>query len=158
MDICYILAMHMDRIAVISDTHGLLRQEIIGFLESCDGIIHAGDVCSEEILDRLRGIAPLTVVGGNCDTEPWADRLAMTETLEIGSRHIYVIHELDKLDVDPVGRFDMVIYGHTHTPRREEKNGVIYLNPGSIGPRRSGLPISYALISLENGQADVTFH
>jgi len=150
--------MGMDRIAVISDTHGLLRQEIIGFLESCDGIIHAGDVGSEEILNRLSAIAPLTVVRGNCDTGPWAKRLGLTETLQIGNRHITVIHNVDMLDVEAAGSFDMVIFGHTHRPHREERNGVLYLNPGAIGPRRFDLPISYALITLEDGQAKITFH
>ena len=158
MDMCYILVMSMERIAVISDTHGLLREEIIGFLESCDGIIHAGDVGSEEILNRLSSIAPLTVVRGNCDTGPWAKRLGLTETLQIGNRQITVIHNVDMLDVEAAGSFDMVIFGHTHRPHREERNGVLYLNPGSIGPRRFDLPISYALITLEEGQAEIAFH
>jgi uncharacterized protein len=136
-------------VGVISDTHGLLRQTVAGALQDCDHIIHAGDVGDPKILDELRKIAPLSAVRGNIDTDVWAATLPLTEWLTLGGHVVYVLHDLKQLDLNPkAAGASVVISGHTHTPIKELKNDVLYLNPGSVGPRRFRLPISMAKLFL----------
>lgn len=140
-------------IGVISDTHGLLRPEAIQALRGSDHIIHAGDVGTAEILDELRTIAPVLAVRGNVDTEPWGRRLPRTEVLEVGAVSIYVLHILDQLDLKPeAAGLSAVIFGHSHVPEQEVKNGVLYFNPGSAGPRRFKLPITVGRIFLDDSK------
>lgn len=143
-------------VGVISDTHGLLRPEAVKALHGVEQIIHAGDVGKPEILYELLNIAPVIAVRGNVDKGEWANRLRMTEVVEIGEALIYVIHDLGTLDLDPkAAQLDAVIYGHTHQPSIEWKNGVLYLNPGSAGPRRFDLPVSVALLRVTGKQIDI---
>ena len=136
-------------IGVISDTHGLLRPEAVAALHASDLIIHAGDVGDPQILDRLRAIAPTFAVRGNVDTSAWAKALPLTEVVEAGDLHIYVIHDLADLDLDPrAAGFAAVVSGHTHRPRAEIRDDVLYLNPGSAGPRRFSLPIAVARLEV----------
>lgn len=136
-------------VGLISDTHGLLRDEALQALRGSDLIIHAGDVGNPEILDALKAIAPLTVVRGNVDTAPWTSRLPTSDVVEAGPAAIYVLHNLQALDLDPVAAgFQIVVSGHSHQPSRTERNGVLYLNPGSAGPRRFSLPITVARLDL----------
>jgi putative phosphoesterase len=137
-------------VGVISDTHGLLRPEAIDALHGSDLIVHAGDVGAPEILDRLRAIAPTTAVRGNVDTQPWARRLPLTEVVQAGQLHLYMLHDLGALDLDPkAAGFAAVISGHSHKPVAETRDGVLYLNPGSAGPRRFSLPICLARLHVE---------
>ncbi len=139
-------------IGVISDTHGLLRPEALEVLRDSGHIIHAGDVGNAEILDELRAIAPVTAVRGNVDRGNWARALPKTEVVEFGRASIYVVHVLDDLDVKPeAAGFAAVIFGHSHLPRRETRNGVLYFNPGSAGPRRFRLPVTVGRLMVEDG-------
>lgn len=139
-------------VGVISDTHGLLRPQALAALEGSDLIIHAGDVGSPDILARLRMIAPTIAVRGNVDTSPWGRTLAEVEVVEAGGRSIYVLHDIAALDLDPrAGGFAAVVYGHSHRPEVQERDGVLYLNPGSAGPRRFTLPISLARLTIADG-------
>lgn len=143
------------RIGVISDTHGLLRPEALEALRGVEHIIHAGDVGDPGILKELSEIAPVTAVRGNVDVGPWADALPETEVLEAGGASIYVIHNLDKLDLKAeAAGLTAVIYGHSHVPRQEMKNGVLYFNPGSAGPRRFRLPISVGRLRVEGSRVE----
>jgi putative phosphoesterase len=136
-------AIHDLRVGLISDTHGLLRPEARAFLMGCDYIVHGGDVGGADILDDLAAIAPLIAVRGNNDTEPWAARLPPTELVRVGSVFFYVIHNLEELDIDPTAAgVRVVVSGHSHKPMIEERDQVLYVNPGSSGPRRFKLPIS----------------
>jgi uncharacterized protein len=136
-------------IGVISDTHGLLRPEAIEALRGSDLIVHAGDVGKPDVLGRLRDIAPTTAVRGNVDTGAWADALPATRVVDVGELHIYLLHELARLDLDPkAAGFAAVISGHTHRAAAEVRDGVLYLNPGSAGPRRFSLPLSVARIEV----------
>lgn len=138
------------RIGVISDTHGLLRPAAIDFLRGSDAIIHAGDIGDAAILRRLAALAPLTAVRGNNDTGDWARQVPDTEVLQIGQVSIYVLHDLAALDLSPeASGFHAVVSGHSHRPRVERRDGVLYLNPGSAGPRRFTLPIAAAEIIVE---------
>ena len=142
------------RIGIISDTHGLLRPEALQALEGSALIIHAGDVGPPEILEALGRIAPVFAVRGNVDNAPWARTLPVTEVVEAGGRQLYVVHQLDHLDLDPgAAGFAAVIYGHSHAPSAEFRGGVLFLNPGSAGPRRFNLPVSIARLTVENGAA-----
>jgi putative phosphoesterase len=133
----------MARVGLISDTHGLLRPEALAFLKGSDFIVHGGDIGNASVLEQLRAIAPLTVVRGNNDTEAWAHGIAETEALQVGDVRIYVIHNLAELDIDArAAGFRVVVSGHSHRPLIEERDGVLYVNPGSSGPRRFKLPIS----------------
>lgn len=137
------------RVGVISDTHGLLRPEARAFLVGCDYIIHGGDVGRAQILDELALMAPLISVKGNNDTEPWAARLRETELIRVGNIFVYVIHNIAELDIDPApAGVRVVISGHSHKPQIEERDGILYVNPGSCGPRRFKLPISAGEISV----------
>ena len=137
-------------VGVISDTHGLLRPEALAALRGSDHIIHAGDVGAPKILDELAHVAPVTAVRGNVDKGSWARRLPETDVIELAGISIYVLHEISKLDLKPdAAGFNAVIYGHSHIPKQEWQNGVLFFNPGSAGPRRFKLPISVGQLILE---------
>jgi putative phosphoesterase len=137
-------------LGVISDTHGLLRPAALRRLRQVDWIIHAGDVGRGELLPILAELAPVSVVRGNVDRGPWATRLPQTQVISFGELHIYLLHDLAELDLDPAAAgFGAVIFGHSHRPNLERHAGVVYLNPGSVGPRRFDLPISLAILHLE---------
>ena len=134
-------------VGVISDTHGLLRPEALDVLRGSDMIIHAGDVGKPEVIARLGEVAPLHVVCGNVDQESWAEALPMTELVEVGDHRFFVLHDVAQLDVDPAAAgFAAVVFGHSHRPSIETRNGVLFLNPGSAGPRRFKLPITVARV------------
>jgi uncharacterized protein len=140
-------------LGVISDTHGLLRPEAVRALRGSDRILHAGDVGAPEILSALAQIAPVTAVRGNVDTAPWAHALPETEVVEAAGVSIYILHDLSQLDLKPqAAGFRVVVYGHSHQPKMEEKNGVLYFNPGSAGPRRFKLPVSVGRLMIEAGK------
>jgi putative phosphoesterase len=139
-------------IGVISDTHGLLRLEALEALRGSDHIIHAGDVGSPEILEKLAAIAPVTAVRGNVDKSSWAHKLPETGVLEAGGILIYVLHDLAQLDLKPkAAGFAVVISGHSHVPKQETRDTVLYLNPGSAGPRRFNLPVTLGKLILQDG-------
>lgn len=145
-------------IGVISDTHGLLRAEARQFLTEADLIIHAGDIGSETILKELAAIAPLVAVRGNCDKGEWAGRLPLANTVDAGNKLIYIIHDLAKIEVVPKSAgVSIVVYGHSHSSSLERKGSVIYLNPGSAGPRRFNLPVSLALMRIIGDDTEVEF-
>jgi putative phosphoesterase len=140
-------------IGIISDTHGLLRPEACAALQGSDHIIHAGDIGDSEILEKLQKIAPVTAIRGNVDRETWARKIPTTEVLEVGGGSIYVMHNLAELDLKPeAAEFAAVVYGHSHMPKIEKKNGVLYFNPGSAGPRRFKLPVSVGRLILSAGK------
>lgn len=133
----------MLRIGLISDTHGLLRPEARDFLLGCDHIVHAGDVCDAATLDALSRIAPVTAVRGNNDKGAWAGQLPETELVKFCEVFVYVIHDLAEIDIDlGAAEVQVVVSGHTHQPLVEERSGVLFVNPGSSGPRRFRLPIT----------------
>ena len=139
-------------VGVISDTHKLLRPEAVAALQGVSRIIHAGDVGDSAILEKLRKIAPLTTVRGNVDRGEWADELPETNAIECERVSIYVLHDLSRLDLKPeAAGFAAVISGHTHVPKREVKNGVLYFNPGSAGPRRFKLPVTVGRLRVSGG-------
>ena len=143
------MASRVHTIGVISDTHGLLRPEAVAALAGVERIVHAGDIGSPEVIAALRRIAPVSAVRGNNDREAWAADIPETEVVEVGAVSFYVLHDLHELDLDPrAAGFAAVIAGHSHQPRREERDGVLYLNPGSAGPRRFKLPISLARLTV----------
>jgi putative phosphoesterase len=136
-------------IGLISDTHGLLRPQALRALEGSDLIIHAGDVGDPEILEALETLAPVFAVRGNVDTEPWALALPETEVIEIEAVTIYVLHDVHALDLDPAASgFHIIVSGHSHKPARTEHGGVLFLNPGSAGPRRFDLPVTVARLDV----------
>jgi len=140
-------------VGIVSDTHGLLRPEAVALLRGSEHIIHAGDIGSAEIVPELEKIAPVTAIRGNVDTQAWARRFAETEVVELAGLHIYVIHDVNALDLNPkAAGFAAVISGHSHQPKQEVKDGVLYFNPGSAGPRRFKLPISVGRLELVNGK------
>jgi uncharacterized protein len=137
------------RIGIISDTHGLLRPEAQRALLGVQLIIHAGDVGAPEILTQLKLIAPVFAVRGNVDTQPWAQELPMTTVVETSGFSFYVLHNLQELDLKPqAAGFDAVITGHTHQADQRLDHGVLYLNPGSAGPRRFHLPVTLSLLDI----------
>ncbi|NLZ52301.1 MAG: metallophosphoesterase family protein [Thermoanaerobacteraceae bacterium] len=141
----------IQKIGIISDTHGLVRTEVINILKRCDLIIHAGDMGKPEIICTLKEIAPVVAVRGNVDKGDWAEKLPETEVVELSKIYIYVIHDIKKLDLNPkTAGFNIVIYGHSHKPKKEIVDGILYLNPGSAGPKRFNLPISMALMEISN--------
>ena len=143
-------------IGVISDTHGLLRREAISALQGSDHIIHAGDIGDAAILDRLNEIAPVTAVRGNVDKGAWAQKIPENNVLEVEGVSIYVLHILDELDLKPeAAGFAAVIYGHSHVSKQEMKNGVLYFNPGSAGPKRFNLPVSIGKLVVRKGRIEV---
>lgn len=139
----------MLRVGLISDTHGLLRPEVLTFLEGSDHIIHGGDICDVGVLEALSAIAPVTAVRGNNDRGPWASSLRETERFQVGGVVVYVIHDLAHLDMgsDAAG-VQVVVSGHSHKPSVEWRSGILYVNPGSAGPRRFKLPISVGELTV----------
>jgi len=136
-------------IGLISDTHGLMRREALAALRGSDLIIHAGDVGKPEIIERLRDVAPVVAVKGNIDKGVWASQLAVTALVETRSVLIYVLHDIRQLDLDPAAaKFGIVVSGHSHKPDHTRRSGVLYLNPGSAGPRRFRLPVTVARLDL----------
>jgi uncharacterized protein len=134
-------------LGVISDTHGLLRPEALSVLHGSDLIIHAGDVGKLEVVDRLGEVAPTHVVRGNIDKGSWAAALPVTELVEVGEHRFFVLHDISQLDVDPeAAGFAAVVFGHSHRPSIERRGGVLFLNPGSAGPRRFKLPVTVARV------------
>jgi putative phosphoesterase len=145
----------MRTVGVISDTHGLVRPEVLEVLEGVERIVHAGDIGSPEVIETLERIAPIHAVRGNVDRSVWAYEFSETEVVEVGDVQLFVLHDLSQLDLDPAtAGFRVVIYGHSHDPKVAEHNGVLFLNPGSAGPRRLRLPISVARMHIgePNGQ------
>ena len=140
-------------LGVISETHGLLRPEAQDVLRGSDMIVHAGDIGSPEVLRALEALAPVLAVRGNNDRGEWAKALPLRETLELGRASIYMLHEINELDLVPrAAGFSAVIAGHSHQPRCEERDGVLYFNPGSAGPRRFTLPISVGKILIDGAR------
>lgn len=140
----------MVRVGVISDTHGLLRPEARAALQGCHYLVHGGDIGNAAILQELAAIAPLTVVRGNNDRAPWARGVPATARLQIGPVAIFAVHDIATLPIAPAEEgIAVVVYGHSHRPRIEHKQGVLYLNPGSAGPRRFSLPVSVAELAID---------
>jgi hypothetical protein len=147
------------RIGVISDTHGLLRPEAEQCLAGVAHIIHAGDIGRPEVITGLSRIAPVVAIKGNVDTAVWAARYPDTRIVKLGGRVIYVLHDVHQLKLDPVSKgIDVIISGHSHRPDIETVDGVLYLNPGSAGPRRFSLPITVAILELTNGSIRPVIH
>jgi putative phosphoesterase len=145
----------MQRIGIISDTHGLLRAEALAFLRGSDHIVHAGDIGDAGVLRELSALAPVTAVRGNNDNGPWAENIAETEVLKVGAVSIYVLHDLGQLDLDPAAAgYQVVVSGHSHKPLIERRGGVLYLNPGSAGPRRFKLPIAVAELKVDGAAVE----
>lgn len=137
-------------IGVISDTHGLLRPDAARALKGSDIILHAGDIDMPEVLRALNAIAPVSAVQGNCDRGPWADALPSAETMVFGGFLFHMLHDLSQLDLDPrAAGLHVLISGHSHIPDITRKNGILYLNPGSTGPRRFSLPVTLARITIQ---------
>jgi putative phosphoesterase len=144
----------MLRIGLISDTHNLLRPQVLEFLRGSDHIIHAGDICGPDVLEALGKLAPLTAVRGNNDVGGWAQALGETETVRFEDVAVHVVHDIQELELTaPV---QVVIAGHSHKPKVEQRDGVLFVNPGSAGPRRFSLPISAGELRIEGGR--VTAH
>ena len=140
-------------IGVVSDTHGLLRPEAVAALHGSDYIIHAGDIGDPLILKKLSQIAPVTAIRGNVDRDAWARKIPVTNVLEVAGASIYVLHNLNELDLKPeAGGFAVVVFGHSHVAKTEMKNGVLYFNPGSAGPRRFRLPITIGRLQINDGR------
>ena len=140
---------------VISDTHGLLRAEALAALQGSELIIHAGDIGTPGVLERLATIAPVHAVRGNNDRADWARDLRLTEVIELGSLYAYLLHDIGDLDIDPAAAgMAAVITGHSHKPLAEVRDGVLFLNPGSAGPRRFKLPVTVARLTVEGGRLD----
>jgi putative phosphoesterase len=147
------------KIGLISDTHNLVRPQAIRALAGVDHILHAGDICSPEVLDELRKIAPVVAVRGNNDFGILADSIQASECVEIGGVSIYIVHDIGDLDFDPkVAGFSVVVSGHSHRPVIDDKNGVLFVNPGSAGPRRFKLPVSIAMLAICDGKVHAQLH
>jgi putative phosphoesterase len=152
------MANAMKRIGLISDTHGLLRKEAVEALLGSELILHAGDVGKPEILEELKKVAPVVAVRGNVDTEPWAKALPETAVAEVTATLIYVLHDVNALDLNPAtSDFHIVVSGHSHKPGKTEREGVLYINPGSAGPRRFQLPVTVARLNLSRIPYEVEF-
>ena len=138
------------RVGLISDTHGLLRAEAVDFLRGSELIVHGGDICDPAILTALAAIAPLVAVRGNNDHGAWAERLRETELFQVGGAFVYAIHDVAAIDIDPrAAGVQVVVSGHSHRPSVRRDNGVLYVNPGSAGPRRFKLPISVGELTID---------
>lgn len=137
------------RVGLISDTHGLLRPEAVSYLDGCDFIVHAGDIGGPEIIRQLERIAPVTAVRGNNDRDAWAAQIPDDTVLDVGGTLLFVLHDLASIAIDPAAAgFHIVVAGHSHRPLQEVRNGVLYVNPGSAGPRRFRLPISVGSVHI----------
>src|SRR5205809_5923729 len=140
-------------LGVISDTHGLVRPEALRALHGSQLIVHAGDIGGPEVLQTLRSVAPVVAVRGNNDRGRWADRLKGTEIVQVGDVRLYVLHSIRELDLDPAAAgFRAVISGHSHRPSIEDRKGVLFVNPGSAGPRRFQLPVAVARLRVSRAQ------
>ena len=140
------------KVGLISDTHGLLRPEALAAMRGCERIVHAGDIGNREVLQALQSLAPVTVVAGNNDRAPWAEGIPLTATLEVAGARIFVLHDLHELDLDPAREgFAAVVSGHSHQPLVREEAGVLFVNPGSAGPRRFRLPVSVGYLHVAPG-------
>ncbi|HJX84134.1 MAG TPA: metallophosphoesterase family protein [Candidatus Angelobacter sp.] len=140
-------------VGVISDTHGLLRPEALAALRGSEHILHAGDIGSPSIIPTLTEIAPVTAIRGNVDREPWTRHFPETQAVELAGVSLYIIHDGNAIDLNPqAAGFAAVISGHTHQPNQEMKNGVLYFNPGSAGPRRFKLPVSLGFLEIMDGK------
>ncbi len=140
------------RIGLISDTHNVMRPQVLTALAGVKHILHAGDICDEQVLTQLARIAPVTAVRGNNDRGDWARSINVTELIEIGGISLYMVHDIAALDIDPqAAGVHAVIYGHSHTPLIEERAGVLFVNPGSAGPRRFSLPVSVGFLEVKRG-------
>ena len=149
----------MLRIGVIADTHGLLRPEIEGVLAGVAHIVHAGDIGAPDVIAGLERIAPVTAIRGNVDTGDWADHYPETRMITLGGCRIHVLHDIKTLQLDPVASgVDIIVCGHSHRPRIETIGGVLYLNPGSAGPRRFKLPVTVATLDLTPGGPTAVMH
>jgi putative phosphoesterase len=141
----------MMRIGIISDTHGLLRPEAIKHLAGSEHIVHAGDIGAPEVIEGLRKIAPTTAIRGNIDTGEWAIDYPDTKLVVLGGRTLYVMHNLKEMKLDPTASgIEVIISGHSHRPQIETKDGILYVNPGSAGPRRFKLPVALAILELSD--------
>ena len=146
------------RIGLISDTHGLLRPQAVEALKGVSLIIHAGDIGEPQVLEDLGRIAPVRAVKGNTDRGEWARELPLTQVVEVGAVQLYVLHDLHTLDLEPqAAGLAAVIFGHSHRPHLERKDGVLYLNPGSAGPRRFTLPVSLAYLQVQGQNLQMEF-
>src|SRR5262245_57944273 len=143
------------KIGVISDTHGLLRSEVLEAFHGTDHILHAGDVGDIVILDQLRQVAPVTAIRGNVDRDGACALLPEVELIELAETSIYILHDVNTLDLDPAAAgIHVVISGHSHKPLTERKKGVLYFNPGSAGPRRFSLPVSIGFLNIKEGRIE----
>jgi uncharacterized protein len=145
-------------VGLISDTHGMLRPEALDALKGSHLIVHAGDVGDRDILARLSLIAPVVAIRGNVDIGPWAADLPDTTVAEAADVRLYLLHDVNELDLDPkAAGFDIVVSGHSHQPGQQERNGVLYINPGSAGPRRFRLPVTVALLDVKKRPLQAEF-
>lgn len=145
-------------VGVVSDTHGLVRPELLDALQGVERIVHAGDVGGKEVLAALKAIAPVVAVRGNMDRERWASKLRYTEAVTVGNVLIYIVHDLAALELDPAAAgIRVVVSGHTHQPALVERGGVLYINPGAAGPRRFKLPVSMAVLEIDGDRVESRF-
>ncbi|MBU5485125.1 metallophosphatase family protein [Clostridium sp. MSJ-11] len=150
--------MKITKIAIISDTHGLLREEFIDELKNVQLIIHAGDIDKEEVLLELNKICPVVAVRGNCDKGKLREELPFSDIVEVEGKYIYVVHDINTMEIDPkTTGIDIVIFGHSHKAYEGEKDNILYINPGGAGPRRFKLPVSMATLTFENDKYTVKF-
>lgn len=141
-------------IGVLSDTHGLLRPQVLASLEGCHAILHAGDVGNQEVLTSLEALAPVFAVRGNMDRGQWAGKLPVTETVEINGWLFFLVHRLEDMDLRPSGLVHAVVFGHSHSPEVFRRDGVLHFNPGSAGPRRFRLPVTMGRITIARGRME----
>jgi uncharacterized protein len=143
------------RVGLISDTHGLVREEAVAALKDCRHILHAGDIDEPDVLVKLRRLAPVTVVRGNNDRGAWAQAIPAYDVVEFGSVSVYLRHDESELDIDPrAAGFRVMLFGHSHKPRVETRDGVLYVNPGSAGPRRFKLPVAIGELLISGNKVD----
>ncbi len=145
------------RVGLIADTHDLVRPEALAYLQGCDAIVHAGDICAPAVLDALSAIAPVTAVRGNNDTGAWANALPATTTLTVRQVTIFVVHDIADLpDAAARGGASVIVFGHSHKPLVDRRDGVLFVNPGSAGPRRFVLPVSAGMLTIDGDKAEAS--